>query len=58
MGACVRLRYLYGEIRNKRGDFVLATEENKPIDKSAIDAFINEESAEHVDEVVRKYEAE
>ena len=36
----------------------MATEENKPIEKSAIDAFINEESAENVDEVVRKYEAE
>lgn len=33
--------------------------EQKPvIDKKAIDAFINEESAENVDAVVRKYEAE
>lgn len=36
----------------------MATEEKPAIDKSAIDAFINEESAEHVDDVVRKYEAE
>jgi TRAP transporter 4TM/12TM fusion protein len=49
---------------NARREVILAMEENKPmendkpIDKSAIDAFINEESAENVDEVVRKYEAE
>ena len=36
----------------------MATEEKPAVDKSAIDAFINEESAEHVDDVVRKYEAE
>jgi len=36
----------------------LATEEKPVIEKTAIDAFINEESAEHVDDVVRKYEAE
>lgn len=35
------------------------TKEDKPVVcKSEIDAFINEESAENVDEVVRKYEAE
>ena len=36
----------------------MATEEKPALDKSAIDAFINEESAEHVDDVVRQYEAE
>ena len=37
----------------------MTTEEKKTvIDKKAIDAFINEESAENVDAVVRKYEAE
>ena len=36
----------------------MAKDDKPVIDKSAIDAFINEESAENVDEVVRKYEAE
>ncbi len=36
----------------------MVNEEKTTIDKSAIDAFINEESVENVDAVVRKYEAE